>query len=54
MQAGMKAREQALCAALDDMENWLATGMLASYNGGHCGTMRIQLGALLASIVLVS
>ena len=26
MQAGMKAREQALYAALDDMESWLATG----------------------------
>ena len=26
IQAGMKAREQALYAALDDMENWLATG----------------------------
>ena len=26
LQAGMKAREQALSAALDDMESWLATG----------------------------
>lgn len=26
LQAGMKAREQALYAALDDMESWLATG----------------------------
>ncbi len=26
IQAGMKAREQALYAALDDMESWLATG----------------------------
>ena len=26
LQAGMKAREQALFAALDDMESWLATG----------------------------
>lgn len=27
VQAGMQAREQALYAALDDMENWLATGV---------------------------
>ena len=28
VQAGMKAREQALYAALDDMESWLATGTI--------------------------
>jgi len=30
IQAGMKAREQALYAALDDMESWLATGTVTN------------------------
>ena len=36
LQAGMKAREQALFAALDDMESWLATGVVTEPDHSGC------------------